>query len=271
MAVAKKNAVAVKEDAQLPTTMGMFEEDSGVGFENATADDYAIPRLVVLQKGSPQCDPDVPGEYLPDAKPGMFFNTVTRELFDGDAGLTIVPIEFRRSYIEWVPRESGGGFVAEHSVESGIIARTTRNEKGQDILPNGNQIVDTRTHYVFLVKEPGIYEPVIISLTSTQGKKSKQWMTSMRSIRVPGSKGPFNPPMFGQLWHVSTVPEQNDKGSWRGWHFDWAGKDAVSEGLVSDPGMYSDAKAFKESIAAGAVKADYEAKPENATEAASEY
>ena len=90
-----------------------FDDDllsAGTGLEEASADDYAIPFLRVLQSMSPQLKKS-DGKYIQGAEEGNLFNTVTETLYDGTEGVTIIPCAYKKKFIEWVPRESGGGFV----------------------------------------------------------------------------------------------------------------------------------------------------------------
>ena len=65
---------------------------------------------------SPLVDEDDP-KYITGAKAGMFFNTVTQKLYDGKAGLIVIPCGYKRSYILWGGREGDGGFKGEFEVE----------------------------------------------------------------------------------------------------------------------------------------------------------
>lgn len=245
-----------KTDKKTGTALAVLniEADAGVGFEGADRDSYAIPMLTILQKMSPQCD-ESDGAFVDGAKPGMFFDNVNERVLDGKAGVTVIPVAFKRSFIEWRTREAGGGFVAEHDVADGteLMRQTTRNEKGHDILPNGNQLADTRQHYVLIVEADGGTSPALISFTSTQTKKSKRWMTAMNNRKMKRADGSvFTPPMFASKFRLTTVPESNDKGSWSAWKIEPAGD-------VTDPDQYGAAKAFRAAIAGGTVKAQHDA------------
>ena len=73
-------------------------------------------------------------------------------------------------------------------------------------------------------------------MASTQIKKAKMWMTRMQAIRVSGEGGKrFTPPMYANVWRLSSVPEQNDKGSWRGYKVDLVGP-------IMDPALFQAAK-----------------------------
>ncbi len=150
--------VALKKQQELAMAAAMAE-DAGAGFEEATSTSFAIPFLQILQSGSPQCKKS-DGAYIKGAEEGMFFNTVTQELYDGEEGIVVVPCHFTNRLVEWKPRESGGGFVAEHQI--GETPATTKDDKGRDLLPNGNTLVDTRNHYVLIETKDGSLTPAII-------------------------------------------------------------------------------------------------------------
>lgn len=189
----------------------------GRGFEEADAESFAIPFLAVLQKSSPQADPD-DAAYIKGAKAGMFINTVTLDLFEE---VEIIPCAFRRQFNRWAPRDAGGGFkgmfkpalIAPMEAEGKIVPDEdgrlyfpmpdgSINEKRCDIL------TDTRMHFCLLVTDDGEPQPVLISLSRTQLKKSKQWMTLMQQRGGD---------MYGAVYKCSTKMEENDKGKWHGW------------------------------------------------------
>lgn len=185
------------------------------GMEGADRDSFAIPFLLVLQKMSPQLDRNA-AEYLEGAKEGDFLNTATQETYDGQEGVLVMPTSFKRSFVAWVIREKGGGFKGEYSPTDPIIITTKQDEKGRNMLPDGHtQLVDTRLHAVILLNGDRP-EPALLTLTSTQIKKSKRWMTQMQEMQRGDSF-----PTFAHAYKLSTVPESNDKGSWMGLQVDY--------------------------------------------------
>lgn len=237
----------------------MFEEEGASGFENADANAYAIPFLQILQSMSPQCKKSE-GAYIKGAEEGMLFNTVTQEVVDTEKNdFRVVPCYYRRAFVEWAPREAGGGYRGEHAPTDPIVSTTTRGEKG-DILPNGNYLVDTRYHYVLIVKPDGSWSPAVISFTSTQVKKSRQWMSRMDGIKFRNASGQmYTPPMYSHSFQVLTQPEKNDKGSWYGWKIGDAAR-------IEDTALFQAAKELKRAIAAGEVKEQPPAPPLNPSE-----
>lgn len=228
-----------------------FERDAGLGLENADRDSYAIPFLQILQTNSPQCDDD-DGAHVKGAKPGMIFNTATGEIFDGKEGVSLVPCHFERRMVEWVPRESGGGFRGSHSPDEVDLTKLDRDDSGKFVMPNGNNLVDTRYHFCVLVRPDGTPTPVVLSLASTQIKKSRQWMTKMSSIKLADAKGQkYTPPTFSHLYKLTTVSEQNEKGSWKGIQVE------VDRMLTpKDQDVYVLAKEFKRQVQSGQARVE---------------
>ena len=112
-AVAKKkdNVVAlVNED--------MLFEDQGAGAEGIGSQDLMVPRITILQSMSPQVNKR-DGKYVEGAEIGHIFNTVSNEAVDGEQGITVVPIKYRRAHIEWKPNR--GGFVRDHGADASIL------------------------------------------------------------------------------------------------------------------------------------------------------
>lgn len=248
-------AVTAKKEAPAPAIVddAMLAEFTGFGFENTTSDDYAIPYLSVLQKGSPQVDEDDP-EYIENSKPGMLFDSVTREVIPStrDNEVIIIPCAFERQFVEWAPRESGGGIKGVYSVEEGQrMLRTTSKPEGQsrDVLPNGNSLADTRLHYVIYINPmTGVIGRALISMTSTQLKYSRRWMSVQSGVKIDGPNGTkVQAPSFACQYKVLTTREENDSGSWYSWTIESAGR-------VTDRGILTECVEFAKAIRAGSVK-----------------
>jgi hypothetical protein len=233
-----------------------FMQDAQVD-RGVTMDDAALPFLTVLQDLSPQTKKRE-AEYVDGAEAGMFFNTVTQHLWDGEAGLVIVPVYFRQSYTLWHPRNKGGGFAGEVPREDAeaLLNEATRNEtNGKDTLKNGLELVRSGQHFCFVINpENGDYSEVLLNLSATQLKKSKRWNALQIALKVdvpnqPGKK--FNPAPFYMSYKATTAPESNDKGSWYGVNF------AYDKPILEIPNgaeIYRAARAFRELILSGKVK-----------------
>lgn len=221
-----------------------FADDANAGFEEAGANAYAIPFLQVLQSGSPQCKKS-DGAYIKGAEEGMFYNTVTQEVFSGEDGLIVIPCHYTQRFIEWKTRESGGGFVGEHLPTDPCVGTTKKDDKGRDLLPNGNTLVDTRNHYVLIVGQDGSLSPALLAMSSTQSKVSRQWMSKMQGIKIKNSAGQFvTAPMSSRKYKLTTVAKSNDKGSWFVPNVELAG-------IVEDAAEYQAAADFRNAVRSG--------------------
>lgn len=258
-------ALATQSGGAVSTDVIDYSADAGKGMEKVDADSVAIPFLVVLQKNSPQCDPDDTAEYIKDAKPGMLFNTLTREIFDGKEGIKLVPCYYDRKFLRWTPREKGGGFKGEIPIaevvkmrEKGAIVEQDNRLYIPDAQGNVNpkeqdKVADTRVHYVLLINErSGRVQPMVLSLASTQIKKSRQLNALLGDVqfeRPDGTK--FNPATWANIVHMVTVPESNEKGSWSGVKFEIAGR-------VQDAAVYAAGRSFKELVSAGRANVNFD-------------
>lgn len=238
--------IALRQAQELAAFEAQQLEEAGSGFEEATSDSYAVPFLQVLQSGSPQCKKS-DGKYIKGAEEGMIFNTVTQELFDGDKGLRIVPCHYAQRMVEWKPRDSGGGFVGEHLVTDPIVNTTYKDDKNRDVLPNGNNLVDTRNHYVLVLGEDGSITPALLAMSSTSIKTSRQWMSKMQGIKIKGPNGFVTAPMHSRVYLLTTSARSNDKGS-------WFVPDVKLDSILTDKSIYQAAQEFRDAIRAGKVR-----------------
>jgi hypothetical protein len=241
-----KTDIATKDTTAL-AIMGDLEQDAGAGFDGMTQDDYALPFLRLLTNTSPEV-----GE-VEGAMPGMIYNSVTGQLHDGKKGILVVPCSYVRQYIEWAPRGQGSGApIHVYPATSDILTQTHREPgDNKDYLPNGNYIENSANHYVMVVAEDGVPNPALIVMKSTQLKKSRKWNSMMQSVKMQGKNGLFTPPMYSQVYRLTTVAESNDKGKWYGWEIERVGP-------VESQNLYQTCKSFAQSVGAGEVKVKHE-------------
>jgi hypothetical protein len=219
-------------------------------------EDVAIPFLRILQPLSPECNKR-DAKYVDGAEAGMFLNTLTGDVYDGEAGIVFVPVYYTPSYVEWVPRKQGGGFVKDHGTNAAVLDACVRDAENRDLLPNGNEIVFSMLYYGLLVHpETGHYQNVLLPLSSTQLKKAKKWNGLMASLQLPHPTQPgalFRPAMFYMAYRLTTREESNLKGSWYGVHVEPA---QPTHQLPNGPTLYRSAREWRELVAGGRVTVD---------------
>jgi len=215
--VTEKKEIAEKKSTALATS-SMFEEDAGSGLENITAEDLTIPRLKILQALSPEVNKR-DGKYIEGAASGDITNTVTKDLYTEEAGCVVIPVAYKRMFLEWQPRDSGGGLINQH-VDPNILGETTKDNLGQDVLPNGNYIQTSANHYCLVISDDS-FQQVMIPMAGTQLKRSRTWNSVMASLKIKSASGSvFTPPSYSHKYKLSTAAESNDRGNWFGWNIE---------------------------------------------------
>ena len=247
------NQVAEKKTAGLPSNM--FEEDAAKGLGKIGQEDLALPFLKILGQLSPEVNKR-DGKYVEGAEPGMIFNSVSGELYDGVKGIDVIPAFYKLEYIEWKDRGDGPGApVAIYDSSSDIMSKTKPDANYKDRLPNGNYIEKTASHFVIVTGDSP--STALISMKSTQLKISRKWNSMMSGIKLKGKNGLFTPASFSHIYRLKTTQMSNDKGTWFGW-------EVSKVGPITDQQLYQQAKSFSESISKGAVKAKHgEDKPKD--------
>lgn len=247
-------AVAVQSQAGLPAHLDLaaVEADAGAGSQNISGSDMQTPIISVLQANSPQCKKS-DGKYIKGAEEGMFYNNVTNEVYSGEEGITVIPCFFEKVFIEWKPNR--GGFVAAHPSNTPLRdqVKMILNAEGKEVptLDNGNLLIETNQHYCLLIKPDASFEPVVLAMSSSALKTSRQWNTLVKRVMLKGSKGPFNPASYYCMYKLTTTPRQNDQ-------YSWFGMAVENLGPVPTTDLYNAGKALEQAVNAGTVKVKQE-------------
>ena len=230
--------VATKK-ANLPSA-GLFEADAQKGFENVKTESLAPPILKLLQNGSSEAQKRNQN-YIEGAEPGMFLNTVTKQLYDGDKGIQVIPCHYKLEFQEWADYGTGSGRPENIFPDSSdVLEKTTKGPDGKDRLQNGNYILTVGQHFVIILGDKGS-ETAMISMSSSQGKISRKWNSMMKSISLDGKDGPFTPPSFSHIYKLSSVLNTGKGNQWYGYNVE-------KVGMLEDAKMYERAKKFYEGI-----------------------
>lgn len=250
--MAKKTKTVAKTKSAPPAAHD-YGEDAGAGFEDTKGSDLSVPFLSILQSNSPQVeDKDPPG-----AESGMLFNTVTREIFSGNAGLAFLPCHKELAYVEWVPRNKGGGFVGLHDPNGDVVERAIADNDGKRVgsLQVGeNDLVETHYVYGLVLDDDGnTMGFAVISFTSTKIKPFRDWITAMYTL-----KG--RPPMFANRARVRTIKQKNEHGTFYNFRIDplnenW--RDSLID-PAKDPQLLEEARDFREMVTSGMARAAFE-------------
>ena len=165
------NNVTTQKEGNLPAKID-FISDAGAGLENIDKDDLALPFLKLLQTGSDETKKKH-ANYVEGAEAGMFYNTVTKKLYNGEKGIEVIPCFYKLTFPEWAPFERKEGRPVSPDRGPEVLAKTKKSSSGKDVLDNGNEIIKTANHFVIINGEKP--EKALMAMKSTQLKVSRGW------------------------------------------------------------------------------------------------
>ena len=217
-----------------------FVADSGMGLENMDKGDLALPFLKLLQSGSDETKKKH-AKYVDGAEAGMFYNTVTKKLYDGEKGIEVIPVFYKMTYPEWAPFERREGRPISNDRGPEILKETTQNNSNKDVLSNGNEIIKTANHFVIINGERP--EKALMTMKSTQLKVSRGWNSLMEDqFETDPKTGKSIPaPMFSRIYRFKSVENAGSNFSWHGYNITMVKK-------VDDVGLYQMARDFYNSL-----------------------
>ena len=210
------NTVTKKKESLPTKTKISLRQSAGQGMEKITAKDQKLPILKLLHSSSPVLEEGNP-KYNENARIGDIYNEVTNTLYG--KSIIVVPCFYINTYNEWADRGEGTGRPIVHTKFD--MSKTTRDDQNKDRLENGHYVEDTGIHFCYIL-DPKTYEPkesVLITMKSSQKKKSASWNTLTTTKTRTDDQGSFVPPLWSSVYKLSTVKEENvQKGhKWHGW------------------------------------------------------
>jgi len=249
----KEQAVAKKQTGNVLAMSDLLKK-TGPSLSERGTEDFAIPYLNIIGDTSPQIDKE-DSDYIPGAEAGMIFNNVTDKAY---SGITVLPVYYRRRYVEWAERGEGPGapvniYTPSQFEQMKREGKVVRGEDNKERIVGGDTYIEnTAEHYVIVLEPDGMWSKAIIKMKSTQLKKSRTWNSIMSNQRRVEGDEVFQPKDFARSYSLKTIREKNDKGKWFGW--------IISEGKwideLDNPNVqkiYEDAMSFEKQIHSGEV------------------
>lgn len=153
-----------------------------------------FPSIGIIHDLSPQNDPQSQ-DFIKGAKTGMLFNSATKALYNGTTGIRVQVLMVTKQWIEWTPRDQGGGFVRSYNSK----------EEAENGVTSGNELRASISYYVRLVDEEGEdgNPPIAVIRFGTPSKMkvARKWNFLIEeSQSVPG-----------MIYKVAAVMEANKK------------------------------------------------------------
>tara|TARA_R100001463_G_scaffold114276_1_gene169467 strand:- start:2867 stop:3628 length:762 start_codon:yes stop_codon:yes gene_type:complete len=240
------NNVTTQKEGNLPAKID-FISDAGAGLENIDKDDLALPFLKLLQTGSDETKKKH-ANYVEGAEAGMFYNTVTKKLYNGEKGIEVIPCFYKLTFPEWAPFERKEGRPVSPDRGPEVLAKTKKSSSGKDVLDNGNEIIKTANHFVIInVEKP---EKALMAMKSTQLKVSRGWNSLMQDQFESDPKTNKNvpAPMFSRIYKLNSV-ENSGSFTWHGYRVSLLRK-------VDNASVYQMAREFHNSLKQSSAAAE---------------
>ena len=247
-----------------------FGDDEGAGLKNIKADELTISFIRSVHYSAPQVKPPEP-KFIKGATPGMLLKTSTNEVFPGlETGLDFLPVYRDHNYVEYTPRDAGGGFVGIRPTDDPLIAqlKKTQSRFGKLKTTTNTELTETFNIYGLFITPTGRAFPAVLGFSSTQIKKYQAFMETQTALKEvypnpPGSARPFKePPMWAHRWNLITRPESNKKGDYFGYVMTMVNGATIENprpALVKpNDHLYQRAKELYQAIEAGRATVDHE-------------
>lgn len=245
----------VKQEAQ-NQALALYDygSDAGAGYEQQTKADTTIPFIALLQAMSPVVQEN------PEARAGMYYNTVSGQLWSAEKPLLFVPATTRHLFSEWSPRGEGGGFHGHQPPSSTLVAEAVASAKqfGKNLTKSGTELVETFYVYGICCDDDGAGGSfAAIAFSSTKIKAYKSWMTRLRQVTVDVAGAKVHPPMFAHLCKLTSVAQKNDKGTFFVPVVSAANPSGLRDSLLTPSDVrYQMAKACRDLVDSGDAKVD---------------
>lgn len=245
------NEVTKKAKSEISTNVIDFSTHAGVGFENVSAQEMAIPFLKIASSQTPEIKKSN-AKFVEGLEQGDIFNSVTKDFYKS---ILVVPCAFRVRCVEWSPLGEGTGApVKIYKPED--CPPLERGADGEDHYKiNGaispTYIVRTAEYFVLRLNNDGSYERCQIIMQKTQYKKSRYWNTMMMNQKIKSKSGSLATlPMFANVYKMEGVQEQNKKNDWWGWKITLA--NSVND-LKNPSLIVEEANHFHELVSSGSI------------------
>ena len=254
--VNEDNTPAVRDNG-VPTTFAADAPDwlrkqaqGGHGFENVEQDDYVIPRIELVQKGSPVAD-----DENHDIDPGDMVNSVTKELLaEKGEPLLIIPLVFDKNRTMWASKEPGSELLCRAPDN-----KTAKEPNGED--HNGEKTADCSAcvfsqwdreegkpprctefkNFLCALPEYGMKQ-IALSMKSTSVKTAKRLNSALAATSMD---------MYAHKIALVSKREKEGKFSW--FIFDFS-----PAGFVDDKAEFAKAKAMYDALAGRDYRVDEE-------------
>ena len=184
-----------------------IEAAQGVGTDDLE-ESSSLPIIRILQDQSPEINKRKES-YIEGAEAGNLLWNFNHETLTSP--LKIVPVGSRAVYVEWIPKDAGGGIVGTHPLTIIQDSRYQKNVKREnDEWLGDNELKYTR-YWCVLALINDVWEKAIVPMTSTQLRIAREWSKAIAKFKYEKLPN-IAPPLFARTWMLSAEVEKNKAG-----------------------------------------------------------
>lgn len=154
------------KNQEIPEHLKAALSGPGRGNENVTTADVSVPRLILIQDKT-SCLKKGHEAYIEGSKPGMMYNSLTRELY---TELLVCFVTFEMEYIPKQARKTQSEFIGRFKTKA-------EAQKAIDGVENSSTffVQDTPQHYGLLIgTTPEGIDPIVIAMNGAKKTAHKQ-------------------------------------------------------------------------------------------------
>ena len=177
--------------------------NSADGTEGMTREDMLMPRLALAQKMSHEVDPEN-AKFIEGLEVGDMFNSVTKQIYGPDAIEFVVLRRDVPRYVEFHPREQGGGIKDMNVPANDPRTQFTRGQDGKSVKPVATKFYD------FIVMLLPSMEIIGLSFKST-GLKAARQLNTFLAMPFGGKKIPI----YARKFKIHSDSDENQHGKFK--------------------------------------------------------
>ena len=210
---------AFDKNAAMPDVVA--QKSNNRGNENVTANERILPRLRLLQQGSPEIK-KTRDEYIEGAEEGMWHNSASGEVFES---LYVMNLYFKIEYVIFDDSSFGadgfiGAFESMDEAEdflAGTDEDTLKRLKGKEPV-----IRESHEHFLMVIGDDGQPAGLVrLDCIKSRIKKSSLWNTQIaEKSRLKTGK---QADRFASVWLLTSRNDSNSQGQWHNLKTEYAG------------------------------------------------
>lgn len=211
-----------------------LKKNDRTGTEHIGKDDLRLPRLALAQGLTPQV-----AEQKEGFTTGVMFNSLDETIYGKGPIPFVILRGDRPRFVQFAPREAGGGIIDPDVKAGDPRTKFTTNEKGERVKPVATKFYDFIIAMLPLGEDP--MKNVISLSFKGAGLKMAMQLNTLITYR--------NAPLFAGVYALTSKVEKNTQGIFNVFNVENAG-------WVTDPAMYEVVESMSAALAKKVVSYD---------------